>query len=251
MNEREFEYSVFFPDPKPIVQFAKYLAESHQLPIRIDLLDIGCGFGRTLLDFNKLGWKITAYEPDPDFYGQAKTLEDTLTQGSSVIQGGFLDIDSQNEFDMVVAINDPFAYLTVFSDRVEAISRMFYALRQGGVLMIDVPNFIYALVHPKPYEQRTFKIQERTYQRTTQQTLDFYENTYTNRDEYHMVDERGEACSAIKSQKLAILNFPELDYLLRSQGFVDVKTYSSYDARAPERLTGRRILISAQKPLGL
>ncbi len=244
--ENQFQYSKFYPNPQPALQFVKWLADFHHFPIDAELLDIGCGFGRMFAGYNTFGWSVTAIEPDFEFYTQAK-IQETLFPRIIVKQGGFLDIDEQERYDLAVAINDPFAYMTSFFDRLEALQRIYRALKKGGLIILDVPNFIYVLAHYKPPEDRLIIDSKRTYRRVTHQFQDFHRNTWTNFDEYHVVDEFGKETKRTKVQKLAMLNYPELEYILSTQGFKEIKTYNNYNSREAECLTGKRILVSAQK----
>src|SRR5436853_176614 len=103
-------YTEFDKDPTPITAFVSWLAESYQLPKHIRVLDIGCGPGRMLTEYNRFGWEIIGMEPDSDFYQSACEQVKNLAK-VRVIPGGFTELCFENEFDLITAINNPFSYL--------------------------------------------------------------------------------------------------------------------------------------------
>src|SRR5688572_23012596 len=138
-------YDAFSPDPGPAVEFVYWLRESYEIHgEQINILDVGCGPGQSLMEFAGLGWRVVGLEPNPDFYAEAKTLAEG-TEQLEVQPGGFNDIQGVDRFHLITAINGPFAYLLQPEAQLDALKRAYQALKPGGVLFLDVPNLLWFL----------------------------------------------------------------------------------------------------------
>lgn len=108
-------YLAFTDRPEPKVEFLHWLAVASGLPDRLQQLDIGCGPGHFLPYFASHGWQVVGMEPDEGFYevaGQRAELPEI-----DVVQGGFDKVEQVEAFDLITAINAPFAYLHFFRSR--------------------------------------------------------------------------------------------------------------------------------------
>jgi SAM-dependent methyltransferase len=112
---------------------------------------MGCGTGRLIPGLAAFGWRVAGYEPNVVYAAAARTRVAGV-EGASVVTGGFLDLDEEQAFDLICAINDPFAHLTTVSDRRDALRRVRGAPVDGGVFVIDNPNFLWNLVNYRRQE---------------------------------------------------------------------------------------------------
>lgn len=238
-------YSAFDTTPAPITEFLQWLALTYTLPSHLSVLDIGCGTGKMLKELAKLKWQVTGMEPDADFYQRAQEI--SLTHPNMcVIQGGFNDLNLTNAFDLITAINDPFHYLLDIEQRNDAIRRMYEALRPGGVVFLEMTNFLYKLRYYEAAYEETAVVNGRLVTHLMQNEINYHDALWIHRDEYIV---EGYPTIITKTHSLAIILPPEILHLLSKNGFQRVQTYNSYDARAEEILSGKFMLISAQKPL--
>ena len=229
-----------------VATFLEWLVARRGLESPVRVLDVGCGPGRMFPAFRALGWDVVAMEPDPDFHAAAE--EAAAGAGySPPIHGGFLEIDATNHFDLVTAISDPFSHMLTGRDRAEALRRAHGALRPGGVVMIDVPNFLWILKNYRAPEQMTTPIDGGEVRLLREHQIDYHAAVFTTIEHYTLV-RHGQEFPSNKSHPYAMTSLPELVYGLESAGFADVETYGSWDARGPERVDGVRILISATRP---
>jgi SAM-dependent methyltransferase len=231
-------------DPAPIVEWVRWVAESYGLPQPLHVLDAGCGPGRLLGPLERLRWRVTGMEPNPDFFASARAFAQS-SRRVEVIQGGFLDIGQREEFDLAVAINSSFAHLRVPAERAEALRRIHDALRPGGVVCIDLPNFVWILKNyrqPQPY---TFTAQGEQVTLVRRHEIDFHDATFITTDDYVLEDGRvGDRL--VHAYGMATL--PELRQHLDEAGFTDLRTHNGYASRADERLSGPRMILSARRP---
>lgn len=196
-------------------------------------------------EFRKLGFVIDAIEPDPDYCAQAMVLHD----GSqvNVRNMGFLDIDCADKYDLITAINDPFSYLLHVEERVDALHRLHSALKKDGILFLDMPNIIWILKNYREPQSTKATSGEYEILRESKHEFDLVNCTMMHRDRFEISKEGTLVDTVEKTHMFAIIGFPELDYFLKSSGFVELETYNSYSARKSETLVSSRIMISARK----
>lgn len=241
-------YSAFgSPDrTREIGMFLGWLAGHRGLGTPVRVLDVGCGPGRMFARFRELGWEVASMEPDPEFH-QAAVAAATASGYRPPSRGGFLEIEAVGAFDAITAINDPFSHMLTGRDRSEALQRSFRALRPGGVLLVDVPNFLWILRHYRPPEPMRTSIDGGEVHLRREHTLDFHAAVFTTVEHYDLVRD-GESHRSSKAHPYAMTTFPELAFHLESAGFHLLETYRSWDARGAERLDGPRMIVSAVRP---
>ncbi|GAB4520705.1 MAG: hypothetical protein OHK0046_31290 [Anaerolineae bacterium] len=244
MNLQSYLYSRFSKDPEPIIGFLEWLVRVHHLPSNLAMLDIGCGTGDMLRRYADLGWHVTGMEPDPDFFQSASEVQHPCVQ---VVQGGFGQLSAREQYDLITVVNDPFAYLLTIEDRIDAMQRMYRALRPGGVLFMEIKNFFFKLFHHEPFTQEVLDVDGRQVVHLMQHEIDFHHAYWIHRDEY-IIEGQEEVIS--KVHRVAMISPSELFFHAEGQGFENVQTYNNYSDRRPETLNGNLILLSAVKPHG-
>jgi SAM-dependent methyltransferase len=190
-----------------------------------------------------LGWQVTGFEPDPDFCQAAQAM----ASGHDSIKvecKGFLELEAESAFDLITAINDPIAYLLDPGERMEALRRVYRALRSGGVLILEIKNFLYKLLYHTECEEETLVIDGERIIHIMQHDIDLNYGTWTHRDEYLI---EGQNTLLSKKHTVAIISPGELRYTIDQAGFVDLQTFNSYEAAQSERWNGRLLLLSARK----
>ena len=136
--------------------------------------------------FRALGWEVTSMEPDADFHEAAASA--AIDCGYAVPRrGGFLEIDFSNTFDLVTAINDPFAHMLTGDDKAEALRRVHRALKPGGVVLLDVPNFLWILKHYRAPEPMQASIEGDTVTLRREHQIDFHSAVFTTIEHYELV----------------------------------------------------------------
>jgi SAM-dependent methyltransferase len=232
-------------DPAPIVEFLRELAAGYGLPQPLHVLDVGCGPGRLLAPLERLRWRVTGMEPNADFLASARAAAGS-SRRVTVLRGGFQDVDQAGEFDLVIGINSSFAHLLRPAERADALRRVRDALRPGGVVFLDLPNFLWILKNFRAPEPYTFQAQGESVTLHRRHEIDFHAATITTTDDY--VFARSGKAETQLVHAYGVTTLPELRYHLDELGFEDIRTFDGYDSPAGERLTGPRILIAARKP---
>jgi len=241
-------YAAFDKDPEPVTQFLMWLVDAYGAPCPPRVLDVGCGPGRMLRAFRDRGWEAVGLEPDADFLARADD-ENGSSEGVEVRPGGFNDIDDVNAFDLIVSINGPFSYLLEVEERVDALRRMHRALRPGGVLFLDIANFVWLLKNFQEFRETSKPFRGLSARRIQHFRVDFHRHVWTQIDEFEYEKPDEAPVRLSKSHHCAILTLPELQYFLRQEGFIELRTFNGYESRANEPLTGRDMLVAARKPV--
>jgi SAM-dependent methyltransferase len=237
-------YTEFDKDPTPITAFVSWLADSYGLTEQLYVLDMGCGPGQMLREYERLGWHVAGMEPDADFYRRAREQIRDLPQ-ARLYRGGFSHLNFKNEFDLITAVNNPFSYLLDVPARVEALKRIYQALKPGGVFFLELTNFLYKLQHFEPLTVQQKNVGGERVVHLMENQVNVHEARWLLRDQYIF---EGRSGVIEKQHEQAVITLPELLYFFEHEGFVELRTYASYQARIQEMVNGEKILLAAQKP---
>lgn len=238
-------YTASDSDPAPIVAFLRRLAAEYALPQPLHVLDAGCGPGRLLGPLERLRWQVTGMEPNPDFLAAARDAAGS-SRRVAVRRGGFLDLDEDAEFDLAAAVNSSFAHLLSPDERAAALRRLFRALRPGGVVLLDLPNFLWILRNYRAPEPYTFTARgvEVTLRRAHE--IDYGEATFTTTDEYLLAGDGRTLARLVHAYGIATL--PEIRRELAGAGFAEPRAFGGYHPTEGGRLDGPRLLVAARRP---
>ena len=91
------------------------------------------------------------------------------------------------------------------------------------------------------------EIDDVTVTRTAHHEFDFHRGIMSHRDRFDWVDGSGEARTANKTHRMAIVSYPEISLFLDDLGFEEVLTFNSVADRSPGPLLGRKIIVSARR----
>ena len=149
-------YAAFYGAGPPVqVPFIARIARSFDLAGELRVLDIGCGTGRLLAPLAALGWHVVGMDPQVENLAEARQIAVLAAGRIEIVLGGFAELDDIEAFDIVVAVGDPWWYLLMRKARADALYRIHRALRPGGAVVLDGPNFEWILDHyraPEPSE---------------------------------------------------------------------------------------------------
>jgi len=246
MKDEADLYTAFDSDPKPVIDFLRWLAAAHHLPSPPHVLDVGCGPGRLLPPLAELGWHVTGMEPNEAFFIHAKTVAEPLDH-VEIHRGGFNDITEVETFDLILGINSTFAHVATPRERADAFARIFRALRPGGLLVLDLPNLLRILKEwAGTFEHRSI-LDERPVTLIRRHGVDYHRAIFTTFEEYIYTGGEGQEVRFHKEHPYAITSFPELEYLLGEAGFGEIQTFGSFAARDVEPVGPGRMIVAASK----
>ncbi len=111
--------------------FGRY-APTFMDPIRVRVLDIGCASGGLLAEFSRRGWRAEGVEYSETLAALARS------SGLEVHVGDFLALDlPPHAYDLVTM----FHVIEHFDDPSAAVAKCHSLLRDGGMLVMETPNW--------------------------------------------------------------------------------------------------------------
>jgi SAM-dependent methyltransferase len=248
--DRAAVYDAFFSreyEQQETTAFLRWLFAETRLE-RPSILDAGCGTGRLFAALRALG-EVTGLELDPVYAAAARNRGEPL--GVGVLACSLLELSLVAAFDVVLLMNGPLVYLTQEDDRQDVICRIFRALRPGGLVFFDLPNFLYLLKNyrePQPIERM---IGNYRFQRTMQHRLDPHHALWIHEETVSWEADKNIWNSYQELYHFSVITAPELFSQLGQAGFVSLQTFNHWADRESSPLSGPRIMVAAQKPITL
>ena len=170
-----------------VVEFMKFVGAEYGLPDNPTILDIGCGPGRLLESLSQIGWAVTGHEPDPDYAPAARETIDGLP-GAEFSEAGFSDLNACAAFDFIAAVNGPYSYLLEPDARRDALQRCARALRPGGVILLDLSNFLWILKNSREPSEVRVEVDGVEVKRLAEHRFDYHQGVMTHQDSFSWVD---------------------------------------------------------------
>jgi hypothetical protein len=122
----------------------------------------------------------------------------------------------------VIAVSDPFWYILSDADRIKALRRVHTALKPGGIVILECPNFLWILKHYRPPRPSTASLAGQEVHRSPTHAIDFHEAIWTHRDRFTITNANGIA-TVCDEHRFAMLTLPEVTAALHATGFADCK----------------------------
>jgi SAM-dependent methyltransferase len=112
------------------------------------ILDLACGTGRHSLELVRHGFSVVGVEIGAELVEIAKRDADEQGLEAEFIQADLRDLDFENEFDIVLNLNDgAIGYFETDEENHRTFEVIARALKAGGKNLIQVPNVLYARAH--------------------------------------------------------------------------------------------------------
>ena len=162
--------------------------------------------------------------------------------------GGFAELDDIEAFDIVVAVGDPWWYLLTRKARADALYRIHRALRPGGAVVLDGPNFEWILDHYRSPEPSEALVDGTLVHKIPVHDIDRLRGTWSQTDTFR-VPHTGEELTML--HRFAIIPLEEVLSSIREAGFDCVDWYSRWASDAPDGPEGpRTIAVGSRSAIG-
>eukprot|EP01133_Synstelium_polycarpum_P013842 gene13842-16321_t len=245
-----------------IENFIENIVHFYKIPMG-HLLDVGCGLGRMFSAWAGSKWKLVdAFEPDQDYYSFASDHANHTSDKVTVYNSGFLDNTVHDKYNMVVSIHGPFQYLIRLEDKLEALRKIFHSLKAGGVVMLDMSNFLTGLANFRAQTEQQMLVSGVPVKRISNIQIDYHRAVWRLEDIFFSVDGGesdpnglgtgyGDGTCVIENHAFSIFTLSELQLLLLSVGFINLRSVSKYCIQSLIQggsADGPRLIITGQKP---
>lgn len=239
-------YAAFYGSGPPAqMPFLERLARALDLAGELRILDIGCGTGRLLTPLAALGWHVVGMDPQVENLAEARKVADLAAADVEIVVGGFDELNDIQTFDIVLAVGDPWWYLLTPEARADALTRIHRALRPGGAVVLDGPNFEWILDHYRQPEPTEALVNGTLVRRVPMHDIDRLDGIWSQTDTFSVP---GTGANLTMVHRFAIIPLEEVLYSLRQAGFERVDWHSSWASAAPGGPEGPRIIAIARRP---
>ncbi|HEX2135237.1 MAG TPA: class I SAM-dependent methyltransferase [Microvirga sp.] len=123
---RDYEYEAW-------LEALELLAKEHGLRGR-EVLDVGCGTGKSFVPLLRRGYRVTACDISAEMVERARKKADGAAR---VIVADMRSLPWVERFDLITCLDDAINYLLSPAELEAALTSMWAALRPGGVLIFD------------------------------------------------------------------------------------------------------------------
>ncbi len=216
-----------------------------------DMLDVGCGTGRVALGLAEAGLKITGIDASDTMLSIANGKLRQVAVTAKLQRRDLRELDYRNEFDLAIVGLDVFGHLLTIPDQRTALAGLHRALRDGGLVAIDVVN---ATPEVLAARDGALAVQAEFTLGTGQAVKHFvswrvdYDLQQIAVDHlYDSVNREGAVRRRQGSFELHYYTRFELELLLIDAGFEVRNVYGDY-LRAEYTATSERLLMVAEKP---
>lgn len=200
------------------------------------ILDLACGFGRHANRLAKLGHEITGIDLMPGFLEIARSQADELGVSVDYQQGDMRHLDRQEAYDCVLMLFTVFGY---FEDEENlcVMKNVSQALKQGGLLLLDVPNRDVLMKNSLPFVVR---------EKGRDLMIDRNEfDTVAGRMYNHRIVIR-DGVRKDKSYSVRMYNPSEIKSMVDKAGMQLRQLFGDWDG-SPVSAQSRRMIVVAQK----
>ena len=216
-----------------------------------DVLDAGCGTGRVALGLAEAGLKITGIDASDTMLSIANGKLRQVAVQAKLQRRDLRELDYRNKFDRAIVGLDAFGHLLTIPDQRIVLAGLHRALRDGGLVAIDVVN---AMPEVLAARDGALAVQAEFTLGTGQAVKHFvswrvdYDLQQIAVDHlYDSVNQEGAVRRRQGSYELHYFTRLELELLMLDAGLEVRNVYGDY-RRAEYTATSERLLMVAEKP---
>ena len=211
-------------------------------------LDAGCGTGRLLPVLLEQGFDVAGIDRDIDYVTRARGR----APGCRIICGALQELRQLelNDLDGIVVCNGPLGYILDDSELAETLLAMVAALRPGGVLITDTPNFPWILDHYEPPAVQRAQIRGFEVERRSRHEIDRSLQRFTHVDVITVSQGGGRQVQREERFPFAMRSSSFLLEAHQAAGLQALEAWQGWDADAPsDTVDGPRVLLTGIRGL--
>jgi SAM-dependent methyltransferase len=225
-------YDLFYAD-KPYADEARFvhdaIREFSSSPT-LNILELACGTGKHAIEFEKLGYNVTATDRSPDMLEVARER----ARGKNLVLAEMdqLDLPKKN-FDAAVCLFDSIGYLKTDEAIATAFARIRNHVRDGAPFIFEFWHAPAMLKGYSPVRTRRWKIDNNEITRSSETTLDRENNLA---EVVYTVEERNKdgTCRTFRESHVnRFFSVNEMEMLLSRGKFSPMKFFAGFDKTKP------------------
>ncbi len=196
------------------------------------VLDLACGTGRLALALAEKGYDITGIDRFPKTLERARENAEKRSLRLKLVRTSLQEINVEGPFDAAYCVQALY-YLSNEEELSNALTKIQFIIRPGGILIIDTGNFmsIFGIF------QRVRKMQARGkdwwVKRTVIHKIDDVNNLCYH-TEHNIMKVNGRIHKWRETHVLRMWTFPELRVQLANHGFTKIHLFGQQKARTKE-----------------
>ncbi len=106
------------------------------------ILDLGCGVGKHLVPLASIGFNLTGVDLSKAVLQECESRLKSRKLSARLITKNADDINFNNEFDAAISMDSVFHYFLEKDKIVKVLKKVFSALKQGGLIIIENRNLV-------------------------------------------------------------------------------------------------------------
>lgn len=207
-------------------------------PASVNILDIACGAGRHVLEFARIGYRVTGN--DLSGFLLEKAREEALALGiqARFTRNDMRTLSEENLYDLVVQLFTSFGYFKTEQEDRLVLGNVHRALLPGGWYCLDLINPIWLKRNLVPISRRSIK------QATVVEKRRFAESRVIK--EITITPEKGEPLHFTESVRL--FSRREIETMLAETGFATDSIAGDYTGSRFEEGSSPRLILFSRKP---
>ena len=124
------------------LEFFRFIFDSFAKVSVHNILDVGCGTGRHSIPLMQSGYNVTGVDLNQPMLDVFRKKAEAENLNPRIFNKDMREIDLADEFDAIICMNTAFQYLLTDDDILKALRAFHGALKPGGVVIIDLMNFL-------------------------------------------------------------------------------------------------------------
>ena len=192
------------------------------------ILDVGCGFGRHVIQLALKGFVVTGIDSSPVMIKKARQKAHQIDLPETIFIEGDIRDQNLSRFDVCLSLFTSFGYSDDEGNK-KMLTAIHDHLNPGGYFFLDYLNPDYIQSHIVPYEEKLIgsdivKIQRKIVGNIIHKTICFPQKTY--------------------EEKVKLYSHETLIHMIEKSGFTLKKTFGDFFGKPFSGMSERQIIIA-------
>ncbi|MBD3183856.1 methyltransferase domain-containing protein [Candidatus Poribacteria bacterium] len=228
------------------IEFLEYVFQEFSGIQVKKILDAGCGTGRHTIKLAQIGYSTAGLDQS---INMLKVLEEKVEDSEydiHTVNKDMRDIDFDCEFHAVISMNSAFQYLLTDEEILNTLKAFHIALETGGVLVLDLMNFLSLLGRYKENVVEEYTKNCISFERAIRHYIDNVKAIWTHK-EFGIIRDNDKEIYYHETHKFRMINYNEMYKLISEAGFSNIKCYGEFISQEEAKNSAKRLIFVAVK----